>query len=223
VASFRERFMVLWVTHSLKVGTSVKSIHLKRAFRLINIIFDPVIVLSLGLGIICLSTSGARNGLVWLIVLLSLSIGFPLVVAIYLTRRNPLASLRWISQEKQLNPFLVLATLIGLLLSTLILVEKNGPFPLLGVYLGLILATFTTYGFRFYHNISGHSEAMTGVAVALVLTLGNTWWPVLLLIPIVGLARVWTNAHTIHEVLFGVVISTCAMLLGFWIVDILTK
>lgn len=59
----------------------------------------------------------------------------------------------------------------------------------------------------FFWKISGHAGGITLATGLIIIWYGWTWWPLLLLIPLVGWARVASKNHTVAQVVLGTVYS----------------
>lgn len=56
-------------------------------------------------------------------------------------------------------------------------------------------------------KISGHAGSITLATGLLMSWYGFAWWPILLLIPLVGWSRVVTKNHTVAQVVIGIAYS----------------
>ena len=52
-------------------------------------------------------------------------------------------------------------------------------------------------------KMSGHAGGMALATGLMILWYGWTWWPILLLVPLMGWARVVTRDHTVAQVIWG--------------------
>lgn len=68
-------------------------------------------------------------------------------------------------------------------------------------------------------KISGHAGGITLATCLLISWYGVAWWPVLLLIPLMGWARVVTKSHTITQVIVGGLYSWILLVVfDYWII-----
>lgn len=64
-----------------------------------------------------------------------------------------------------------------------------------------------------YYKISGHAGAIALATGLAILWFGWTWWPLLLLVPLMGWARVVTKNHTVAQVVAGSLYSWMLVIL----------
>jgi membrane-associated phospholipid phosphatase len=64
-----------------------------------------------------------------------------------------------------------------------------------------------------FWKISFHGATITAAATATLLVAGSSAWPVMLLVPLVGWARVRLERHTPRQVVFGSLIGALIALL----------
>ena len=67
--------------------------------------------------------------------------------------------------------------------------------------------------FHLFWKISFHGATITAAATATVLVAGSSAWPVLLLVPLVGWARVRLERHTPRQVIFGTLVGALIALI----------
>jgi membrane-associated phospholipid phosphatase len=117
----------------------------------------------------------------------------------------------WDVSDRRQRPKL-LWTLIGIELIGSLLLRTTAVVPVLVILIGFTLIT------QFW-KISGHAVSaalMTGVVIARA---GVTWWPILLIVPLVGWARVIRKDHTVLQVIAGALYSWISLIvLDNWII-----
>ncbi len=113
---------------------------------------------------------------------------------------------KWDIQKRQNRYLLYIFTLVcGILLLWLLQSwSLTMPFAIFSVF--LLAAALLTIS-NFFWKISVHAAAITAFALVLVNNFGGEQiWP-LLLIPLVGWARIYRKNHTLSEVIGGIILS----------------
>jgi membrane-associated phospholipid phosphatase len=111
----------------------------------------------------------------------------------------------WDVSERRQRPK-ILWTLVGIEIIASVILQTATAVPVLAALIGFAMVT------QFW-KMSGHTVAaglMTGVIIA---HYGWAWWPVLLVVPLVGWARVVRKDHTIAQVVVGAIYSWIVLLI----------
>ena len=141
------------------------------------------------------------KALLWLAGLMPLLVLPPLGYLLWLVRRGKLADIYMPKRETRLRP---LTLMMIWLLACLGLIRYWEAPAMVELF---VLATTIMIGVlsvvTLFWKISFHGATITAAATATVLVAGSSAWPVMLLVPLVGWARVRLERHTPRQVIFG--------------------
>lgn len=137
-----------------------------------------------------------NQGFLFSFVLMILMLGIPLTVRFLYWKHD------WDISKRKDRPKVIAAILI-LGCTTIIFANVFGNTAIMQVlfFYELWLAGFLLISL--FWKISGHTGGITLSTGLLISWYGIAWWPVLLLIPLVGWARIVTKNHTITQVIVG--------------------
>lgn len=114
------------------------------------------------------------------------------------------------------------AFVIFYLLGTIVLWLLHAPTLMTAAMAGYTLTTFVVQYITRYWKISTHACGITAPLVALTLLYGRQPLPFLVLVPMVGWARIYLRAHTLAQVLAGFGLATFSTMLVFYLFHIIT-
>lgn len=166
--------------------------------RIISRVFDPFIMLT-ALFALTFIRGGQTDISTWL-VSFGLMIAVPVILIIIAIRKNIVSD--WDITKREERPRVLWVVLILELINVFLLRPFVSPWVtqvLVGVF--VILFGFTLVTLRW--KISGHALSCALFSGALVSWYGWGWWPVLMIVPVVGWARVVTKKHTLLQVVAG--------------------
>jgi len=177
---------------------------INRIAPIVSRIFEPILVLPT-----LAFVGGVRAGLgqrELLFYALFLLCAILLPVGLFLLWRRNAKGIPWDMPERRtrIKPLLVLSGLT-LVYFSVVPAFHNGILTRLFFLLTVWVIGFTVLTGRW--KISGHTGCLALVVGLFVLWFGRTAWPLLLLVPLVGWARVSGKNHTVAEVISGVVYS----------------
>lgn len=148
---------------------------------------------------------------VWLAVVLPMVVIPPLGYLFWLVRRGKIRDIYMPERESRLAP---LTFMMAWALACLLLIRYWEAPPLVEVF---ILAATVMIGIlslvTLFWKISFHGATITAAATTALLVAGSSAWPVMLLVPLVGWARVRLERHTLRQVVFGSLIGALIALL----------
>lgn len=186
---------------------------MKNFASIVSRIFDPVMSMA-GVLAIALLRSGVSwpITLIWLLVL----VVPPIIARLWALRHH---GLDWDIKDRRrrIVPFVILLVMIA---CDLVLLKFFSPVALFRLFLFFFL---WTAGFLFITafatKISGHAAGNALAAGLIVLWYGWQWWPILLIVPLVGWARVVRRDHTIPQVIMGALYSWVLLVVfDYWII-----
>ena len=162
----------------------------KKIATVISRIFDPFV--TLGAVFIILFVGSPK-----FIPAFLLMIGLPLVLFIVAWKTKFVSN--WDVSKRRERPK-ILWTLLGIEIIASGMLKTTVTFPVLLVLAGFTLITH-------FWKMSGHTVAASLFTGYVIIRFGWGWWPVLLLVPLVGWARVIRKDHTVLQVTAGALYS----------------
>ncbi len=151
------------------------------------------------------------RALLWLVGLMPLLVLPPLGYLLWLVRRGKLADIYMPERETRLRPLTMMMVWLLVCLGLIrywqapVMVEL---FVLAATIMIGILSVVTLFW-----KISFHGATITAAATAMVLVAGSSAWPVMLLVPLVGWARVRLERHTPRQVIYGSLVGALIALI----------
>ncbi len=178
---------------------------MKKIALVISSLFEPMAVLALigVLGGIHAGLTGSSFILYGAIVLFGMIapvIGFRLW---YMRRRG--ADWDLTNRKKRLKPLLAQVAFAIFDILIISAVFRNADLALLFILFFVWITIFFLVTIKW--KISGHAGTLALATGLVVKWFGPSWWPVLLLVPIVGWSRVVKHDHTIWQVVAGALYS----------------
>ncbi|BCT77951.1 hypothetical protein SCMU_37930 [Sinomonas cyclohexanicum] len=109
-----------------------------------------------------------------------------------------------VSERSQRAPVLAMA-IVCVLAGLALLWVLGAPASVLAMVGALIVGIAVLAVVSLWWKISGHAAAVSSAAVTMLFLFGVQWWPLLLVVPAVGWARVVLRAHTLAQVIAGTI------------------
>jgi membrane-associated phospholipid phosphatase len=203
---------VLTVRASITKSFDIIKNNDKAIARWIFYIISPHMV-----GIVLISAMASRYSdkplldLLWLSLLIPLLVIPPLIYLFWLVHKGDIEDIYMPKRETRLRPLAVLMLWLFLCLGLIrywqapVLVEI---FVLTITVLIGVLSLVTLFW-----KISFHGAAISAAATTTVMVAGSSAWPVMLLVPLVGWARVRLRRHTLRQVIYGSLVGALIALL----------
>ncbi len=197
----------------------LKSIYLiqtndERIARWISAVISPHIV-----GIVITAMVALRFSdnpleiLSWLALLLPLTVVPPLLYLFWLVHRGALEDIYMPERATRLRP---LAVVMGWILFCLMLIRYwEAPLLVEAFFLSALILIGILSLVTLFWKISFHGATISAAATATVMVAGSWAWPIILLIPLVGWARIRLERHTPRQVVYG---SLVGILMGLVLV-----
>jgi membrane-associated phospholipid phosphatase len=141
------------------------------------------------------------NDFLWLLLLMPLLVVPPLLYLLWLVHLGQLEDIYMPNRETRVRPTIVMIAWLILCLGLI----RYWQAPLvveLFVSSAVLLAGVLTVVTLFW-KISFHGATITFVATTTMMVAGSAAWPVMLLVPLVGWARIRLKRHTPRQVIFG--------------------
>ncbi|MEK7186168.1 MAG: phosphatase PAP2 family protein [Patescibacteria group bacterium] len=110
--------------------------------------------------------------------------------------------------NKSERPKLLISSLIICITNCIFLILFGAPKILILMGFGVLIGILFIFIFLRWTKISIHTAAITAFAISIVLIYGRMFIPLLLLIPIMGWARITSRRHTLREVIAGGILGS---------------
>lgn len=137
----------------------------------------------------------------------------PFVILIGLVRAGKVVD-HHVSERSQRAPVLAMA-IVCVLAGLALLWVLGAPASVLAMVGAFIAGIAVLAVVSLWWKISGHAAAVSSAAVSMLFLFGAQWWPLLLVVPAVGWARVAVRAHTLAQVLVGALFGPI-VIVGLW-------
>lgn len=193
---------VFSLTHSFKQTLRLIRTNQNAIARWISHLISPHIVgITLILVMAVQFSDNPLLVLLWLALILPLVVVPPLIYLVWLAHRGAIEDIYMPSREKRLRPLLVL--MLWLIICLGLIRYWQAP-PLVERFLVSTTILMGILGLiTLFWKISFHGAAITAAATTTVMVAGSSAWPVMLLVPLVGWARVHLERHTPRQVIYG--------------------
>ena len=200
------------VQASIRKSVNIIKNNDKAIARWISHIMSPHIV-----GIVLVSamafqfSDDPRSIVLWLAVVIPLLVIPPLIYLLWLVHRGTIEDIYMPNRKTRLRP---LAVLMVWLLGCLGLIRYWEAPPVVESF---VLAATILVGIlslvTLFWKISFHGAAISAAATTTVMVAGSYAWPVVLLVPLVGWARVRLKRHTLRQVIYGSLVGVLIALI----------
>ncbi len=145
----------------------------------------------------------------FLLILAVFMVGIPLLLRLRFAKDKGLSG--WDIRNRAHRPKAIAALLIvGFLNVILARIFGNASLVKLFIFYELWLVGYLLISLKW--KISGHAGGIAMATGLVIVWFGWSWWPVLLLVTLVGWARVVTNDHTVGQVIAGALYSWCLLI-----------
>jgi hypothetical protein len=178
----------------------------ERIARWISHVISPHIV-----GVVITAVVAIRFGddplemLWWLLILVPIVVLPPLLYILWLVHAGKLEDIYMPDRSTRLRP---LTVMMGWIFLCLLLIRYwEAP----AIVEAFFLSAFVLIGIlslvTLFWKISFHGATISAAATATVMMAGSWAWPVFLLVPLVGWARIRLERHTLRQVFYGSLIG----------------
>lgn len=200
------------VQASIRKSVNIIKNNDKAIARWISHIMSPHIV-----GIVLVSamafqfSDDPRSIVLWLALVIPLLVVPPLIYLLWLVHRGTIEDIYMPNRKTRLRP---LAVLMVWLLGCLGLIRYWEAPPVVESF---VLAATILVGIlslvTLFWKISFHGAAISAAATTTVMVAGSYAWPVVLLVPLVGWARIRLKRHTLRQVIYGSLVGVLIALI----------
>lgn len=163
--------------------------------------FAPAVLTTVLLLLSAFGAQGWPAGLLSAAVVLVFITGGPFTILVVLSRTGRLSD-HHVGNRAQRGPVFagaVVSVLCGLALLALL----GAPRQLLALIEATLAGVFLVGFTNLFWKLSAHSAVATFFSAAVIMLYGNSWWPLLLIVPAVGWSRVKLKDHTVAQVVAG--------------------
>lgn len=161
----------------------------------ISHVFDPLWVIP---AVTLLKAS--TQGFLFSFALMILIFGIPLILRFRYRKHD------WDVAKREDRPQ-VIAALLSLGCITIIFSKVFGNTEIMQLLFFYEIWLFGFFLISLFWKISGHAGGVTLATGLIILWFGLNWWPILILVPLMGWARVVTKNHTVAQVITGTAYS----------------
>ena len=181
--------------------------------RVLSEVFQPPVTIAAQI-LLSPAASPGWSGTWWYggVALLFTSV-LPFAILIALVRAGKVTD-HHVSRRSQRAPVLAMA-IACVLVGLGILLWAGAPASVVDMVLALIAGIAVLAIVSIWWKVSGHAAAVSSAAVSMLVLFGPGWWPLLLIVPAVGWARVVLRAHTLTQVIAGTVFGP-VVIVGLW-------
>jgi hypothetical protein len=168
---------------------------------LVSRVFDPFLILALTTGwMIWESTLSVMSKYIFMGVVLSIMIFPPVVLLLWAISKKHISD--WDISNRSERPLgFIVVFLLGFL--NIIIVKTFGDTSLTNLFIMYQLWMAGFMCITFLWKISGHTGTLALATGLIVMRLGVEWWPILLSVVLVGIARVIRHNHTPMQTIAG--------------------
>ncbi|GLW33544.1 phosphatase PAP2 family protein [Actinoplanes regularis] len=192
-------------TESIGTAPAGNRTPMRRAAKLITDVLSPAVLVSVLLLVVPAHAAGVGPGLAWGLLAIAFVSAAPLSYVIVRVRRRTLTDVHIGVREHRRIPFVIgLATVLT---GLVVLVVAGAPRDLIAFVGTVLVLTAATIAVTSFWKISVHAMvAMMTVGVLAVLY-GPQLWSLLVLVAVIGWARVRLTDHTLAQVLAGAAVG----------------
>lgn len=185
----------------------------KKVATILSRLFDPFIMLSL-VFVFAFIRGRVTNVFIWILAF-GLLIGVPVALIIVAMQKKIVSN--WDVSRRRQRPKVLGTLLIIEIINLCILRALISP-QVISTLLFIIVAIAGFSIITLWWKISGHTLAAALTSGLIVSWYGWVWWPVLLIVPLVGWARVVRKDHTVLQVISGAAYSWISVVLVYFII-----
>ena len=182
--------------------------------RILSTVFNPFLT---ALALFVILAHGTARSTVDFWWLLSLSTFFtsigPMIYVFWLYGTDRISDLDMSVRHEREAVFG--AFVVFYMLGTIVMWVARAPQLMIASLAAYTVSTLVVQYITRYWKISTHALGITAPLVVLTLLYGNVTLPFLILIPMVGWARVYLKAHTVMQVIAGAALGTASTILFF--------
>ncbi|MEW5957298.1 MAG: phosphatase PAP2 family protein [Chloroflexota bacterium] len=147
----------------------------------------------------------------WLTWLIPLLIIPPLVYLLWLVHRGTIEDIYMPRRETRLRPLAVMMMWLMICLGAIRYWQAPAIVEIFVLTITVMVGVLSLV--TLFWKISFHGAAISAAATTTVMVAGSSAWPVVLLVPLVGWARVRLRRHTTRQVIYGSLIGALMALL----------
>jgi membrane-associated phospholipid phosphatase len=177
-----------------------------RAARLVSYVLNPFLVTFVVIILLAVEATGdAAMAAKWAAISLALSVLPVFAVVVYFVRRHRLESI-FVKPRRQRTGIYALASALGAI-GCLVLWRLGAPLLLLTSFVAGLASVVVFMVINLYWKISAHTAFVTGAASVLTIVYGAAGALTLLLVPLIGWARLRLALHSPAQVAAAAVLA----------------
>jgi len=180
------------------------------AVAISNVLSPPVLVAPiLALGVWLSDVPGTWR---YAALYLAIAVLVPLGDLVWLLHRGKVSDFHLAQRGQRTRPFLV--SILCTTASLLLLVRLDAPRIFIALVQAALLQAVLLFLITLFWQVSIHTATVAGFATLAVLALGSSGLALLLLVPVVGWARVHLRRHTVAQTIAGAAIGSGTLLVS---------
>jgi hypothetical protein len=198
------------------MDNNARSSKFKKIASGLSNVLDPRILIGPVAYLIAISNSNSFfMNASWVLLLLALTT-LPVAAFIAFQTRKKIFENNQVPNSRQ-RKIIYIIGICGILLNLLIMIVLSGPKALIALEISMLIAGFVAAIINTKMKVSVHTGAIAGAVISLIASWGKPLLPLIVLIPLMGWARVASHAHTTTEVILGALIGTAIPIAVFYL------
>lgn len=166
----------------------------------ISRLFEPFVMFSVATLVAAFHSGLATTAMPWFLTMLIVMIGLPIALLTWAIRTKKVDNWDVSKREQRIGPMIILLILTSAYMLAVSWFGNSQLTRLFVLYFVWLVGFFLV---TTKWKISGHTSANALATGLLIAWFGWTWWPLLLIVPAVGWARVVRKDHTLAQVFAG--------------------
>jgi len=179
----------------------------ERVARILSYIFDGTFIsVPILIAISLIVVEDTMSAMAWAFISLLFGVFIPFLYVYFLFRRRIITDMHIPLRRNRIKPLVV--SCISYFLGLLVLYLMDGPSFLKSIFAISAISSIILTTITYYWKISLHTSYITFVVITFHILFGKWMFPLILLVPTIGWARIKIKKHTIPQVILGAGIST---------------
>jgi len=187
---------------------------MERFAKILSYLFDGSFISIPVYFIICFAVvKNPMGALGWTFLCILFGMLIPYLYVFFLFKRKLIDDLHVPNRENRIKPLII--TIISYIMGYFVLCILDAPLFLKTVFIISIISTVILTTITYFWKVSFHTSWITSVTITSYILFGEWALVLLLLVPVVGWARVKIKRHTVMQVVLGTIISAIISLLVY--------
>ncbi len=184
-----------------EIGTS------ERVARILSYIFDGTFIsVPILIAISLIVVEDKMSAIGWASISLFFGVIIPFLYVYFLFRKRIITNMHIPLRKNRIKPLIIAC--ISYFAGLLVLYLLDGPSFLKSIFAISAISSIPLTVITYYWKISLHTSYITFVVITFHILFGKWMFPLILLVPTIGWARIKIKKHTVPQVILGAGIST---------------